>query len=76
MFDLTIIGETRVVFSDTASSLFLDGENTEYEFLSFHADTVGILRKGNIVIDNQYKIPVRGGVAVFRDNKCLVLVQE
>jgi hypothetical protein len=76
MFDLTIMGEGRVIFKDTATAVLLDGESTEYEFMSFHADTIGVLRKGNIVIDNSYKVPIQGGIAVMCENKCLIIVEE
>lgn len=76
MFDLKIIGQKRAIYDGTAQSVCVDGIDSEYEFLSFHADTVGVLRKGNIIINNKYKVPINGGVCSFSLNKCLILVEE
>lgn len=65
-----------MIYDDTASSVVLDGENSEYEFLTFHADTVGVLRQGTVVIDNKYKIPIQNGIVTFWDNKCTLIVEE
>ncbi len=76
MFDLKIVSETRIIMDEAVKSVIIDGESSEYELLSFHADTVGILRRGDIIIDNNFKVPVLAGVVSFYDNKCLILVQE
>ncbi|MCG3175472.1 MAG: ATP synthase epsilon chain [Candidatus Omnitrophica bacterium] len=76
MFDLKIIGQKKPIYDGTAQSVILDGVDSEYEFLSFHADTVGVLRKGDIIVNNKYRIPINGGVASFSVNKCLILVEE
>ncbi|MEI8344927.1 MAG: hypothetical protein WCG06_02525 [Candidatus Omnitrophota bacterium] len=76
MFDLKIVSDRRVIFDDTAANVMVDGESTEYEFLSFHAETMGVLRKGNILIDNKYKVSISAGVVSFCDNKCVMIVEE
>ncbi len=76
MFDLKIIGTKKLLYDRTAYSVSCDGTDSEFEFLSFHANTLGALREGDIIIDNKYKLSVRGGVVGFYDNKCLILVEE
>jgi len=76
MFDLQVIGQKRTIFNGTAKSVWVDGVESEFEFLSFHAEAVGILRKGEIVIDNRRMIPIQSGVVNFANNKCLILVEE
>ena len=76
MFDLKIVGTKRVLYESTAWSVFCDGTDSEFEFMSFHKDTLGALREGDIVIDNKFKIAVRGGVVGFFGNKCLILAEE
>jgi len=76
MFDLKIISPRRVIFEKEVSRVWLDGDDTEYEFLSFHAPCIGVLREGNIVIDGKVAIPIRQGVARFVNNECMILVEE
>ena len=76
MFDLRIIGTKNVLYDGTALSVACDGTETEYEFLSFHSNATGVLRRGDIIINNRYKVSVKGGVVGFYDNKCLILCEE
>ena len=76
MFDLTIISPERVLFNEAVTRVVLDGDESEYELLSFHAHLIGVLREGDIVIDNKSMIPIRKGVVKFYENKCLILVEE
>jgi len=76
MFDLTIISPKRILFNDAVRNVFLDGDETEYELLSFHAHLLGVLRQGLIVIDEIKAIPIRKGIVRFYENKCLILIEE
>ena len=76
MFDLKVLGKTKVLFDDAASSLFVEGADSDFELLSFHSPLVGIIDKGYIVINNKYKIKAAGGIVSFCENKCLVMVEE
>ena len=76
MFDLTVISPKRVIFDDAVNHVFLDGNDTEYEILSFHAHLIGILREGRIIIDNKKAIPVKKGIVRFYENRCSILIEE
>ena len=76
MFDLMITSPKRVLFDDAVNHVFLDGDDVEYELLSFHAHLVGVLREGLIVIDNKKAIPIKKGIVRFYENKCTILVEE
>ncbi len=76
MFDLTIISPKKILYNDAVNQLFLDGDDTEYELLSFHAHLIGVLRPGRIVINNKLAIPIKKGIVTFYENKCTVLVEE
>ena len=76
MFDLTITSPKRVLFDDAVNHVFLDGDDTEYEILSFHAHLVGVLREGRIVIDNKTAVPIKKGIVRFYENRCSVLIEE
>lgn len=76
MFDLTVISPKRVLFDDAVNHLFLDGDDTEYELLSFHAHLIGVLREGRIIINNRKAIPIKKGIIRFYENRCSILVEE
>ena len=76
MFDLTVISPKKILFNDAVNHLFVNGDETEYELLSFHAHLVGVLGEGNIVINNKKAIPVKKGIVKFYENKCVILVEE
>ena len=76
MFDLKVVSPRRVLFDNAVDRVFLDGDDTEYELLSFHAHLVGVLQKGTIVIDNKKAIPIEKGIVRFYENQCLILVEE
>ena len=76
MFDLTIVTPKRVIFEDAVERVLVDGDDSEYELMSFHSKTLGILREGDIVINNKIAIPIKAGIVSFNDNKCLILAEE
>ena len=76
MFDLTVISPKRILFNDAVNHVFLDGDDTEYELLGFHAHLIGVLREGKIVIDNKKAILIKKGIVRFYENKCAILVEE
>lgn len=76
MFDLTIISPQRILFDDAVERVFLDGDDSEYELLSFHAHLIGVLREGKIIINNKSVIRIRKGVVNFYENRCMILVEE
>lgn len=76
MFDLTIVTPKRVIFEDAVERVLIDGDDSEYELMSFHAKTLGLLREGEIIINNKVSIPIRAGIVSFNDNKCLILAEE
>ena len=76
MFDLTVVSPKRILYDDAATHIFLDGDDCEYELLSYHAHVVGVLRQGQIVIDNKKTISVKKGIIRFYENKCSILVEE
>lgn len=76
MFDLTVISPERILFNDAVNRVLLDGDDTEYELLSFHAHLIGVLRRGRIIIDNKKAIAIKKGIVKFFENKCTILVEE
>ncbi len=76
MFDLLIVSPKRIIFDDAVEKVRLDGDQSEYEFWSFHARSMGKLRQGNIIINDKQTIPIKSGVVRFIDNQCTILCEE
>ncbi len=76
MFDLRIVSPQRLIYDEPADHVFLSGDDSEYELLSYHAHLMGVLGPGNIVIDNKKAVPVQSGIVRFYENTCTILVEE
>ena len=76
MFDLEVVSPKRTLFKAAVDHVLFDGDDTEYEILSFHAHLIGVLRQGQIVIDNKKAILIKKGIVRFYENKCTVLAEE
>lgn len=71
-----ITSPKRVLFNDAVTKVLVDGDDSEYEFLSFHTHVLGVMREGRIIINNKKTIPIRKGIVRFYENKCFMLVEE
>ena len=76
MFDVTIVSPRREVFEGQASSVFLPGDEGEFEILELHRTVISLLSEGDIIIDGEHKIPIKSGVMNFQDNRLVSLVEE
>lgn len=75
-FRCTILSLKSVIFENEVSSLFITGDRSEYELLAYHYPLIGLLQKGDIVIDGERRIPVQSGILRFFANECTILVEE
>lgn len=73
---VTILNPKHVVFEGEAESVFLPGDQAEFELLDFHAPIVSLLRPGNVVVDWHRSIPIKKGMVKFDNNECMILVEE
>ncbi len=74
-FRCVILSAKRLVFEAEINSLFITGDRGEYELLAYHYPLIGIV-KGDIVINWEKRLPVRGGVVRFFANECNVMIEE
>jgi F0F1-type ATP synthase epsilon subunit len=63
------------VFEDEVNSVFISGDTGEYELLAYHYPLIGIIR-GDIVINWEKRLPVKGGVVRFFANECNIIIEE
>ena len=65
-----------LLYQNEVESAFFSGDKGEYELLPYHYPLLGILDKGNIIINWKEAVPVKFGVVKFFANDCIVLVEE
>lgn len=75
-FKCIILSPKNVIFENNVNSLFILGDRSEYELLAYHYPLIGLLQKGDIIIDWTRRIPVRSGILRFFANECTILVEE
>ena len=76
LFKISILNAKRLIFSGEAKSVFLQGDETEYEILPYHSPLMGVLKKGEILIDGEISIPIEKGMVKFLENECVILAEE
>ena len=74
-FRCVILSARQLIFEGEAYSLFVRGDTGEYEILAYHYPLIGIIA-GDIVIDWDKRVPVKGGVVRFFANECTVMMEE
>lgn len=75
-FRLQVISLRRVLFDGEVKSVYLSGDEGEYELLPFHYPLLGALPEGEVKVAEKGSIPLRAGVVMFRENKCIIIIEE
>ena len=75
-FRLQVMSLIRVLYDDQVNSVFLQGDEGEYELLPNHYPLIGALVDSEIKVANQKPIPIKTGVVMFDNNNCIILVEE
>ena len=75
-FALKILNPKHVLFAAQVESVFLPGDQGEFELQSQHAPLISLLKEGAIVVDWTTAIPVKKGMVRFSDEECVILVEE
>jgi F-type H+-transporting ATPase subunit epsilon len=73
---VTILSPKEVVFSGEAKSVFLPGDESEFELLDHHAPIVSLLRPGHVTVDGEREVPIKSGMVKFDRNECMILIEE
>ena len=74
-FRCVILSAKRLILEEDVNSVFIVGDAGEYELLAYHYPLIGVV-KGDIVINWDRKLPVKGGVVRFFANECSIMVEE
>ena len=75
-FRCAILSPKNLVFEGEVNSVFIPGDQGEYELLAYHYPLVGLVAQGDIVIDGERNVPVKSGIVRFFANECTILVEE
>ncbi|MFQ5680738.1 MAG: hypothetical protein ACE5GG_01590 [Candidatus Omnitrophota bacterium] len=73
-FQVAIIAHSKIIFAGIAYSVFVPGDEGEFEILAFHHPIISLLKQGNIGIDN-INFPIHSGIMRFFDDKLVALVE-
>ena len=65
-----------LVYENEVQSVFLTGDQGEYELMPYHYPVLGILKEGNIIIDWKESVPLKLGLVRFFANDCIILIEQ
>jgi len=75
-FKISVMTPEALLYQNEVESVFITGDQSEYEILPYHYPVLGILAAGNIIINWRECVPIKFGVLKFFANDCIVLVEE
>jgi len=75
-FRLSVLNANKLIYQGEVTSVIALGDQTEYEVLPYHSPLLGVLRTGDIIVDNRIAIPVAKGLIKFYENECVILAEE
>ncbi len=75
-FRLQVMSLIRSLYDGEVESIFLQGDEGEYELLPNHYPLVGALIDSEIRIANQEPLRIKTGVVMFDNNHCIILAEE
>ena len=75
-FRLQVLSLRRMLFNGEVKSVYLSGDEGEYELLPFHYPLLGALPEGEIIVAEHGSIPLRAGVVLFQNNTCTIIIEE
>lgn len=65
-----------MLFEGEVESVYISGDEGEYELLPFHFPLLGAIPEGEIKISGHEGVPLRAGVVLFQDNQCIIIIEE
>ena len=74
-FPLEIVSTDGILFEGHVESVYLFGEEGEFELLPFHYPLVASLVRSEINIAGHQPVPIQSGVVLFKDNECKMIVE-
>jgi F0F1-type ATP synthase epsilon subunit len=75
-FKCTVLSPNELIYESEIQSVFLTGDEGQFEILAYHYPVIGVLTEGDIVIDWNQRIPIKRGVVRFFANECTIIIEE
>lgn len=75
-FRLQVLSLIRMIFEGEVESVYIAGDEGEYELLPFHYPILGAIPEGEVLVAGHANIPLRAGVMLFQDNQCIIIIEE
>ncbi len=75
-FKCIILSPNSLIYENEIQSIFLTGDQGEFELLAYHFPILSVLVKSDIIINWNEKVSIRSGVMRFFANECIILVEE
>jgi len=75
-FKISVMTPEALLYQNEVESVFLTGDQGEYELLPYHYPVLGVLTEGNIIVNWKEAIPIKFGLVKFFANDCVILVEE
>jgi len=76
MLNVTILNQKRTIYEGKAKSVFLPGDEGEFEILPFHKPLLSLLKKGRIIIDSNKSVELTRGIVRVFNNELVVLIED
>ena len=76
MLNVTILNQKRTIYEGKAKSVFLPGDEGEFEVLQFHKPLISLLSKGRIIIDTNKSLDITRGIVRVLNNELVALVED
>ncbi len=74
-FRCVILSARQLIFEGEVNSVFVSGDAGEYELLAYHYPLIGIVA-GDLIVNWEKRVPVKGGVVKFFANECNIMIEE
>lgn len=65
-----------LLFDGDVKSVYLRGDEGEFELLPYHYPLMAALPEGVVKIREHDPIPIRSGVVMFNENRCTIICEE
>jgi F0F1-type ATP synthase epsilon subunit len=72
---VSVFDAKRTIFKGAAGSVFLPGDEGEFEILPMHKPVLSLLKAGEIIMDGKRSIAVKKGVVRFENDTLVALVE-
>lgn len=73
---IEILSPDKKLFEGKIKAVTLPGKEGQLQVLDNHAPLFALLRKGEVIVGKDKKIPIFSGVVEVLNNKIIILIKE